>query len=82
MMERIVKARFPGLEAHLCRQAIDAFYGLRQVPELSKRPSTAELLDWIQALVLGGVDPQKLEKHLPFIGVLLKKTEDLEKAGY
>lgn len=82
MMERIVKARFPGLEEQLCRQAIDAFYGLRQVPELSKRPSTAELLDWIQALVLGGVDPQKLVKPLPFIGVLLKKTEDLQKAGY
>lgn len=82
MMERIVKTKFPHLEDTLCQQAITAFYALRQVPELAKRPSTAELLDWIQALLLGEIEPQKLAGPLPFIGVLLKKTEDLQKAGY
>ena len=36
------------------------------------------MLDWIQALVIGGVPVEKLEKEIPFAGVLLKKTEDLK----
>ena len=43
-----------------------------------KKPSTSEVLDWIQALVIGGVPVEKLEKEIPFAGVLLKKTEDLK----
>ncbi len=82
MMQKIVRAKFPDLEIKLAEQAIAAFYDLRSIRDLSKRPSTAELLDWIQALLIGGVAPEKLEKPLPFIGVLLKKTEDLAKAGY
>ena len=45
---------------------------------LQKKPSTSEVLDWIQALVIGGVPVEKLEKEIPFAGVLLKKTEDLK----
>jgi hypothetical protein len=42
-----------------------------------KRPSTSELIDWIAALLAEGVDPATLEKELPFMGVLLKKEQDL-----
>ena len=35
------------------------------------------VLDWLQALRLGGVDPEKIEKELPYAGILLKKNEDL-----
>jgi hypothetical protein len=46
--------------------------------ELQKRPSTSELLDWLQALVLAGLDPGELSLRLPFLGVLLKKDRDTE----
>ena len=42
-----------------------------------KKPSTSELIDWLQALLLSGIDPEKIREELPFIGVLLKKDEDL-----
>ena len=35
------------------------------------------VLDWLQALRLGGVDPEKIEKELPYAGILPKKNEDL-----
>ena len=57
---------------------LDAFYRVRDLRGLQKKPSTSEVLDWIQALVIGGVPVEKLEKEIPFAGVLLKKTEDLK----
>ena len=35
------------------------------------------VLDWLQALRLGGVDTDKIENELPYAGILLKKNEDL-----
>lgn len=81
-MEQIVQAKFPHLEDDLVQSALDAFYQLRKISGLSKKPSTAELLDWIQALVISGIPPEKLTAQLPFIGILLKKAEDLKRAGY
>lgn len=81
-MAQIVHAKFPHLEDDLLTSAIDAFYQLRKISGLSNPPSTAELLDWIQALAISGISPEKLTSQLPFIGVLLKKTEDLKRAGY
>jgi MoxR-like ATPase len=78
MMARIVRVHFPDLEERLVQQAIAAFYWLREVPGLLKKPSTSELLDWLQALVIGGVKPDRLTKELPFLGVLLKKNQDLD----
>ena len=49
----------------------------RELPTVAKKPSTSELLDWLQALRLGGVDPDKIENELPYAGILLKKNEDL-----
>jgi MoxR-like ATPase len=81
MMEQIVRAHYPNLEQKLINKALEAFYNLREIPGMSKKPGTSELLDWLQALVIGGVDPDKLKKSLPFVGVLLKKTEDLQLVG-
>ena len=64
----------------LVEQALDQFYRLRDL-DLQKKPSTSELLDWVQALSIGGVDPQMLKAALPFAGVLLKKPEDLDAAA-
>ena len=77
MMSDIVHAHYPDIEDHLLDKAMGAFYQVRDLPTVAKKPSTSELLDWLQALRLGGVDPEKIEKELPYAGILLKKNEDL-----
>ena len=79
MMERIVRAHYPRIDDELLAQAMETFYIIRDNYVLQKKPSTSELLDWLQALEIGGADPKKLRDTIPFAGVLLKKTEDLEK---
>ena len=46
--------------------------------ELQKKPGTSELLDWIQALMISGVDIANLKRDMPFVGVLLKKNQDID----
>ncbi|NLX87861.1 MAG: MoxR family ATPase [Syntrophomonadaceae bacterium] len=77
-MEKIVAVHHPNLEKKLLEQAMEAFYMLRSLPNIQKRPSTSELIDWLQALVVGGIAPHRIKKELPFLGVLLKKNEDLD----
>ena len=76
-MERIVRVHFPDLEQNLVDQALAAFYWVRELRDIEKKPSTSELVDWLRALAAGGIDPQALERRLPFAGVLLKKDKDL-----
>jgi len=80
MMERIVHVHVPQLDKRLLDLAIQAFYWLRDVPGLQKKPSTSELIDWVQALARGGVDPKEIAARLPFMGVLLKKDHDVDVA--
>lgn len=77
MMEDIVHAHYPDIKGHLLDMAMRAFYQVRDLPTVAKKPSTSELLDWLQALRLGGIDPDVIEKELPYAGILLKKNEDL-----
>ena len=76
-MERIVHVHFDRLEETLVRQALAAFYWVRSLRDIEKKPSTSELVDWLRALVAGGVDPDRLTAEIPFAGVLLKKDKDL-----
>ncbi len=76
-MERILRVHFDHLEEDLLRQAMAAFYWLRELRGIDKKPSTSELVDWLRALIAGGVDPARISKDLPFAGVLLKKDKDL-----
>ena len=57
---------------------MEAFYLIRELKGLQKKPGTSEILDWIQALNIGGIPVEVLEREIPFAGVLLKKTEDLK----
>jgi len=75
-MAEIVRVHYPNLEQNLIQQCLEAFYRLRGIPGLLKKPSTSELLDWVQALVLGGVKPEAVTRELPFAGVLLKRQRD------
>ena len=78
MMEKIVRVHFDDLEDKLLAQALESFYAVRALRGLQKKPSTSELIDWVQALQIGGIDPARIEKEMPFAGVLLKKNEDLD----
>ncbi|MEM8963770.1 MAG: MoxR family ATPase [Acidobacteriota bacterium] len=78
LMADIVKVHHPELEDKLLEQVLVAFYWLRDQPEVRKRPSTSELIDWIAALRRAGISAEKMEKDLPFLGVLLKREQDLD----
>lgn len=78
LMDEIVHVHHPKIEKRLLRECLKKFYWLRQFDMLRKKPSTSELIDWIQALVVGGVSPRTVEKELPFLGTLLKKKEDID----
>ncbi|MGI5879098.1 MAG: AAA family ATPase [Syntrophomonadaceae bacterium] len=77
-MERILRVHHPKLEKKLMEHAMETFYSLRNVPHIQKKPSTSELIDWLQALVVGGINPNRIKQEMPFLGVLLKKNEDLD----
>jgi MoxR-like ATPase len=82
MMRKIIDVHFPGLsEPNWCGSAIDAFYHLRQIEGIEKRPATRELINWIRALMSDpDFNPKRLLKgDLPFLGVLFKKSQDFER---
>ena len=83
-MRRIVDVHHPGLRDELVREALEAFFELRELPGLKKKPSTSELLDWLKLLMAEDVGPEVLrEKRLkkaipPLFGALLKNEQDTQ----
>ena len=78
LMADIVRVHFPDLEERMLTQALEAFYRIRSMPQIKKKPSTSEIIDWLRALVHEGVDPKRVVKEVPYLGVLLKKNEDMD----
>ncbi|HYB99230.1 MAG TPA: MoxR family ATPase [Candidatus Limnocylindrales bacterium] len=78
LMRRIVAVHHPNLDTNLLDQVLIKFYWLREQPELRKKPSTSELIDWIAALRRAGIGADKIEEHIPFVGSLLKTEQDSE----
>ena len=78
LMADIVRVHYPDLDEKLLTQVLEAFYKIRQLPQIKKKPSTSEIIDWIQALQHGGVDVSRIGKEVPYLGVLLKKNEDMD----
>jgi MoxR-like ATPase len=83
MMRSIVAVHFPDLSDDLAHAAINAFYRLRLIEDVEKKPATRELINWIRALK---ADPDfRIEAlrdgALPYLGVLFKKSGDLDKAA-
>ena len=77
-MEEIINVHFGDIDKKLSEKALEAFYEIREMDDLQKKPSTSELLDWIQALMISGVNIKNLKEEMPFIGVLLKKNQDID----
>ena len=78
LMEEIVRTHYPAVEDKLLQDAMEVFYWIRSMKDIRKKPSTSELIDWINALQIGGIPTDRLRTELPFIGVVVKKDEDLE----
>lgn len=78
LMEEIVRTHYPQVEEHLLQNAMDVFYEIRSYRDIRKKPSTSELIDWINALQIGGISAEELKSKLPFVGVIVKKDDDLE----
>lgn len=78
MMRRILQVHFPVIDRDLLDSAVQAFYRLRDIRGIEKKPATRELINWIRAL---RSDPDFKVKDLikgevPFLGVLFKKSPD------
>jgi MoxR-like ATPase len=82
-MERIVEVHYPGLKKALLSEALNAFYRVREVPGLKKKPSTSELLDWIKLLLAEDIPAEALRADdakasiPPLYGALLKNEQDV-----
>jgi len=82
-MRAIVEVHFPGLKKALLTEALEVFFGLREVPGLKKKPSTSELLDWLKLLMAEDIPPEALKSRdnkevvPPLAGALLKNEQDL-----
>ena len=82
-MQRIVDVHFPDIRKNLLREALEVFFGLRNVPGLKKKPSTSELIDWLKLLVAEDIPPEALRSKddkavmPPLAGALLKNEQDL-----
>ncbi len=82
-MQSIVDVHYPGLKKALLKDALEAFYRIREVPGLRKKPSTSELLDWIKLLVAEDIPPEALRSDdqksslPPLYGALLKNEQDV-----
>jgi len=82
-MQQIVDVHFPGLKQELLKEALEAFYRLRDVPGLKKKPSTSELLDWLKLLLAEDIPPEALRAAdgkaaiPPLYGALLKNEQDV-----
>jgi MoxR-like ATPase len=82
-MGRIIDVHFPGLKKTLLAEALSAFYRMRDMPGLKKKPSTSELLDWIKLLLAEDIPPETLRSDNtrsaipPLYGALLKNEQDV-----
>ena len=79
-MRSIIGVHFPGLSNDIVEACMGAFYRLRELRGVEKKPATRELINWIRALK---ADPDFKVKTLhlgnvPYLGVLFKKSGDLQ----
>ena len=82
MMRKIIKVHFSDIDSKLMDSAVAAFYKLREIDSIEKKPATRELLNWIRALRTDpDFKPKQLVKgDIPYMGTLFKKSQDYERA--
>lgn len=82
MMRKILAVHFSNISTNLVDNAVKAFFGLRDVDGIEKKPATRELINWVRALQADPDfrDGDQLRKEIPYLGVLFKKSSDYSKA--
>ena len=65
-MEKILQVHFSKLDDRLLQQAMEAFYWLRSIDGIEKKPSTSELVDWVRALTVSGIPVSRIRREIPF----------------
>ena len=78
MMRKIVQVHFPDISKDILESSVRAFYKMRDLRGIEKKPATRELINWIRALQ---ADPdfdvkQLVKGDMPYLGVLFKKSPD------
>ncbi len=82
-MQRIVDVHFPNIRKDLLAEALEVFFGLRDIPGLKKKPSTSELIDWLKLLLAEDIPVEALRSQdnkvaiPPLHGALLKNEQDV-----
>jgi len=81
-MQKIVDVHFPNIKADLLEEALTQFYKIRETPNLKKKPSTSEVLDWLKLLLSEDLSADVLRddaaQNLPKMhGALLKNEQDV-----
>jgi len=82
-MKQIVEVHFPGLRDELLGAALKAFFDIRGLPGIKKKPSTSELIDWIRLLLAEDIPAHGLQGEgqqiavPPLVGALLKNEQDI-----
>jgi MoxR-like ATPase len=83
VMRNIIEVHHPKIQNRLVKEALNVFYGLREVPGLKKKPTTSELLDWLKLLMVEDISPEALRSSdtktiiPPLHGALLKNEQDV-----
>lgn len=82
-MQQIVDVHFPSIKKDLLAAALHAFFEMREIPGLKKKPSTSELLDWLKLLLAEEIPADVLHSKgkdnvvPPLHGALLKNEQDI-----
>ena len=82
-MQKIVDVHHPNIKKELLASALQAFYEIRNLPGIKKKPSTSELIDWLKLLMSEDIPAEALhsgDKKLaipPLQGALLKNEQDV-----
>ncbi|MEE2025736.1 AAA family ATPase [Alkalimonas mucilaginosa] len=83
LLREIVGVHFPNIQQQLLSTALEVFFELRELPNLKKKPSTSELLDWLKLLLAEDIpvevlqDKQQKGGLMPMFGALLKNEQDV-----
>lgn len=82
-MEQIVAVHYPSIKKDLLDAALNAFFSIREVQGITKKPSTSELLDWLKLLLAEDIPADALHADdsgsiIPKLhGALLKNEQDV-----
>ncbi|WP_258240428.1 AAA family ATPase [Pseudidiomarina homiensis] len=80
-LAQIVRVHHPDIQRELLQKALEVFFDVRKLPNLKKKPSTSELIDWLKLLLVEDIGVHDLKASnglMPMFGALLKNEQDVQ----